>query len=132
MPEQKLLGGYSRSLDRYYDLYAAIEPDGRVCLREHYEYPDRPGIEGREYGYRLWIAAAQMDAFLARLAREARLAPDVPATDSVALLIRVLKQLVKQGKLAPPETVRAKENLDVLTAWLEQERIPYETSSWVW
>ena len=132
MPEHKLMGGYSRSLDRYYNLYVAVEPDGRVCLREEYEYPDRAGIEGREYGYRLWIPAAQMDAWLARLAREAQGESAIPSADKDGYLLMVLKQLVKQGRLAPPETVRAKENLDLFIAWLEQEHIPYESDTWVW
>lgn len=132
MPEHKLMGGYSRSLDRYYDLYVAVEPVGRVCLREAYEYPDRPGIEGREYGYRLWIAAAQVDAWLACLAREAQVEPAVAPAGKETHLVMVLERLIEQGKLAPPETARAKENLDAFISWLEQEHIPYETSSWVW
>jgi hypothetical protein len=132
MPEHKLMGGYSRSLDRYYELYVAVESDERMCLREAYEYPDRPGIEGREYGYRLWIPAAQVDALLVRLAREAQLESAIPPAEKVTYLVMVLECLIGQGKLTPPETARAKENLDIFISWLEQEHIPYETSSWVW
>ncbi len=132
MSEHKVMGGYSQSLDRYYHLYAGIDADGRVCLREEYEYPDRPGLEGREYGFRLWIAAEHVDAWLARLAREGQLEPDSSSADAEASLVTLLARLVKQGRLASAEAVRAQENLDTFKSWLAQEGIPYESDSWVW
>lgn len=132
MPEHKLTGGYSRSRDRYYDLFVSVEADGRVSFREDYDYPERGEFEAREYSYRLWIAAEHTSALLARLAREAQAEPALAPAEAEASLVSLLKQLLDLGKLAPTETARAKENFNTLKAWLEQEQIPYEESFWVW
>jgi len=42
----------------------------------------------------------------------------------------LLKELVQRGVLASAEAAGAKQNLETLIAWLEQEQIPHEVSPW--
>ena len=127
-----MTGGYSKSLDRYYDLSVSVESAGGIRLREAYEYPERGDIEGREYKYSLVIPAAYVDTFLIRLAQAAQLEPTPPQERKIEYLITLLKRLIQQGALASVETARAQENLDTFKSWLKQDNIPYEEHNWVW
>jgi hypothetical protein len=142
-------GGYSRRLDRYYTLFAGVDNEGGIDIVETYDYPARGDDDGREFAYHLTIPAEGATAFLARLAREAQRAwshaHPGPWRSLVALfahvwpggrrgdhlkqqraLVVLLKQSVQRGALASAEAAGARQNLETLIAWLEQEQIPYE------
>jgi hypothetical protein len=149
MPVQQVTGGLSQRQDRSYFLFAGVDTEGGIEIIETYDYPARGQYQGREYAYRLTIPAAYATVFLARLAREAQPHPS-PLQRLGALfshngsggrrrghskpqqqaLVTLFKQLVKRGVLASAETASAKQNLETLIAWLDQEQIPYAVSPW--
>jgi hypothetical protein len=153
MPSQQVTGGYSQRLDRYYTLFAGVDNEGGINIVESYDYAARGEDDGREFMYHLTIPADGATAFLGRLAREAQRAWSQAHTslrrNLAALfahvwpygrrhdhsrqqraLVVLLKQLVQQGVLASAASAEAKQNLETLIAWLEQEQIPYEMRPW--
>jgi hypothetical protein len=153
MPSHKVTGGYSQRLDRYYTLFADVDNEGGINIVETYDYAARGDDAGREIIYHLTIPADGATAFLARLTREAHRARSHAHPSRrrglVALfahiwtggrrhahseqqraLVVLLQQLVQQGVLASAASAEAKQNLEALIAWLEQEQIPYAMRPW--
>lgn len=106
--------------------------EGGIVITEAYDYPDRGEQEGREYTYHLEIPAAYARTFLARLAREGHRDLPLDHTDKQQGLVALFKQLVEQGVLASIESATARQNLETLISWREQEQILYEKSTWSW
>ena len=99
--------------------------EGGIGITEAYDYPDRGEQEGREYTYHLVVPAAYARTFLARLAREGHRDLPLVHTDKQQGLVALFKQLVEQGVLASIESATARQNLETLISWLEQEQILY-------